>query len=63
MREWVNEYMCSFWPSHSRLRELAREYLRVTEDYDQTICAHRKENIAIPVSREESMVKERRKKG
>jgi len=53
MREWVNEYMGSFWNPHSRLRELAREYLRVTEDYDQMICTHRNGNIAIPVSREE----------
>jgi lysyl-tRNA synthetase class II len=48
------EYECQFWePSHTRLRELAREYLKVTEDYDQMVCSHRKGNIAIPVTREE----------
>ena len=54
VREWANQYECQFWePSHARLRELAREYLKVTEDYDQMICAHRKGSIAIPVNREE----------
>lgn len=48
------EYECQFWkPAHARLRELAREYLKVTEDYDQMVCVHRKGNIAIPVTREE----------
>lgn len=53
-RPWVNQFLGEFWaPSHARLRKLAREYLKVTEDYDQMICAHRKGNIAIPVTREE----------
>lgn len=50
---WRNQYLNEFWDTRDPLLDLALSYLKETEDYDHSICAARKGNIAIPVTREE----------
>ncbi len=43
-------YLCQFPEDpHKKLRNLARQYIKETEAYDQTVCTYRNKNgIALP---------------
>jgi len=48
LKEWKQEYACSWAPANSQLYALASEYDKRTEEFDQVHCLDRVNGVAIP---------------